>query len=884
MSLDTYQRKRDFAKTPEPAGAVAPTGGRRFVVQRHRATRLHYDFRLEIDGVLVSWAVPKGPTLDPNERRMAVHVEDHPLDYYQFEGVIPKGEYGGGDVIVWDWGTFIPEETDDPGGDLRGGELKFSLAGEKLRGRFTIVRTGGRRRAASDDKDQWLLIKKRDEFAVDNWNAEDHPRSVKTGRTNDEVLAGAAALWNGRAPAAEAEIDLSAAREEPMPEFIEPMKATLADSPFNDDDWVFEVKWDGYRVETVVRDGAVRLWTRRHNDAASYFPDLTAPPDWINARQAIVDGEVVALDADGNPSFSLLQDRTGIRGAPGSARRSGGRPAPAEVAAIPLVYVVFDLLYLDGRSLLDVPLEQRKRLLRSVLRQDGLVRFASDVPRDGEAFYEAARERGLEGMVAKLRTSRYEPGRRSKSWLKIKLRAEQELVVAGWLEGKGSHKDLGSLIVAVHDDGKLRHAGQVGSGIDAKTRRLLLERLRTLERDDSPLDPVPRIKGAHWVEPSLVIRAEFAEWTTDGLLRQAAFKGLELDRDPATVVRERAVSTRRAAASAERSGPAPAGSRAAATATSAAAAGQAGTPQAALAALDALPGEGIWPVGGRELHVTNLDKALWPEDGITKRDVLRYYVTIGPTLLPYLAHRAVNLHRYPDGIGHGHGFWQKDVPAHAPDWVARWTYAGSEGAKDYVVVDQVATLAWLAQEAAIEIHPWTSPTEAPDRPSYALIDIDPGEKTTWDEVLILARLYRTALEHLSVRGWPKVSGQRGIQVWVPIRPIYTFEQTRDWVERLSRTIGRTVPDLVSWEWSKRSRKGLARLDYTQNAINRTLVAPYSLRPAPGAPVSAPITWDDLDDPQLRPNRWTISNIGERLAALGDPFAGVLANEQELPSL
>jgi bifunctional non-homologous end joining protein LigD len=880
MPLDTYQRKRDFAKTPEPVGAVARPGGHRFVVQRHRATRLHYDFRLEIDGVLVSWAVPKGPTLDPAERRMAVHVEDHPLDYYQFEGVIPKGEYGGGDVIVWDWGTFIPEETEDPGNAVRDGELKFSLAGEKLRGRFTIVRTGGRRRAASDDKDQWLLIKKRDEFAVDGWNAEDHLQSVKTGRTNEEVLAGAAVLWNGRAPAAEAEIDLSAAREEPMPEFIEPMKATLADSPFNDDDWVFEVKWDGYRVEAVVRDGAVRLWTRRHNDAAGYFPDLTGAPDWINARRAIVDGEVVALDPDGNPSFSLLQDRTGIRGAPGGARRSGSRPDPADVAAIPLVYQVFDLLYLDGRSLLEVPLEQRKRLLRSVLREGALVRFASDVARDGEAFYEAARERGLEGMVAKLRTSRYEPGRRSKSWLKVKLRAEQELVVAGWLEGKGSHKDLGSLIVGVYDAGKLRHAGQVGSGIDAKMRRLLLDRLRPLAREESPLDPAPRIKGAHWVEPSIVVRAEFAEWTTDGLLRQAAFKGLELDRDPSTVTRERAIAARRAAASAERRAPAAPTRHPANAAPPAVPASS----ESVLAALDALPREGIWHVGGRELHVTNLDKVLWPDAGITKRDLLRYYVGMAPTLLPYLAGRAVNLHRYPDGIGHGHGFWQKDVPAHAPEWIARWTYVGSEGAKDYVIADQVATLGWLAQEAAIEIHPWTSPTGAPGTPSYALIDIDPGEKTTWDEVLTLARLYRTALEHLSVRGWPKVTGQRGIQVWIPIKPIYTFDQTRDWVERLSRAIGQTVPDLVSWEWSKSARKGLARLDYTQNAINRTLVAPYSVRPAPGAPISAPISWNELQDADLRPNRWTILTIAERLSAVGDLFAPVLASEQELPPL
>ncbi len=881
MPLETYWRKRNFGRTPEPAGEVAAAGGHRFVVQRHRATRLHYDFRLEIDGVLVSWAVPKGPTLDPGQRRMAVHVEDHPLDYYQFEGVIPKGEYGGGDVIVWDWGTFLPEETDDPGAAVRNGELKFSLAGEKLHGRFTIVRTGGRRRASSDDKDQWLLIKKRDAFARDGWDAEDHPQSVKTGRTNDEVAAGAAALWDGRAPAAEAEIDLSAARSEPMPEFIEPMKATLADAPFTDDDWLFEVKWDGYRVETVVRDGRVRLWTRRHNDASSYFPDLTGAPNWIKAREAIVDGEVVALDAEGNPSFSLLQDRTGIRGAPGSGRVAReAQPTPEQVAAIPLVYQVFDLLYVDGRSLLGVPLEQRKRLLRSLLQPDGLVQYASHIAADGDAFYEAARRRGLEGMVAKLRSSAYEPGRRSKAWLKIKLRSEQELVVAGWIPGKGTHKDLGSLIVGVHDGDRLRHAGQVGSGINAVTRRSLLDRMRAIERDSSPLDPAPRIRDAHWAEPRIVIRAEFAEWTTDGLLRQAAFKGLELDRDPRTVVRERPVETEEATRNAERAQPPRAGARRA----SAPAADAALDATPALAELDRLGREGLWQVGGRELKLSNLDKPLWPDDGITKRQLIHYYVSVAPALLPYLSGRAVNLHRYPDGVGRGHGFWQKDVPGHAPKWIARWNYTGSEGPKDYVVVDQVGTLAWLAQEAAIEIHPWTSPTDAPQTPSYALIDIDPGDRTSWQEVLVLARLYRTALEHLGVMGLPKVTGQRGIQIWIPIKPIYTFDDTRDWVERLSRAVGQTVPDLISWEWAKRSRGGKARLDFTQNAVNRTLVAPYSVRPAPGAPVSAPIRWEELEDPELRPNRWTMFTIGDRLAEVGDLFAAVLADQQELPKL
>ena len=882
MSLERYRSKRDFSRTPEPAGDAPPSSGHRFVVQRHRATRLHFDFRLQVGGVLVSWAVPRGPTLDPTQRRMAIRTEDHPLDYFDFEGVIPAGQYGGGDVIVWDWGTFTPEETDDPAAALQAGELKFSLEGQKLRGRFTIVQTGRRRGPStpSGDKDGWLLIKKRDAFAVAGWDAQDHPASVKSGRSNEEVAAGAPIAAPSRPPLADAAAALSAAPAQPMPEFIEPMKATLADVPFSDEAWLFEVKWDGYRVEAVVRDGQVRLWTRRHNDASRYFPDLAAAPDWIAANEAIVDGEVVALDERGNPSFSLLQDRSGIRGVAGAARAGAtSQPAIRDVAsaAAPLAYEVFDLLYLDGRSLLGLPLAERKQLLRSVLRPHPVVRYASDIAGEGEAFYEAARQRGLEGMVAKLRDSRYEPGRRSKSWLKFKLRSEQELVVAGWIPGKGSHRDLGSLVVGVYQNGELRHAGQVGSGIDAKTRRSLLQRLMELEQDAPPLKPAPRIKGARWVDPRLVIRAEFAEWTTDNLLRQAAFKGMELDRDPSTVTRERPVASLPAVRSAER-------------ATIAAERGESKRRQsvrataAELAALDAMDRQGTWQIGGQELRLTNLDKVLWPGESITKRDLIRYYVSVAPTLLPYLAGRGVNLHRFPDGIGKGPGFWQKDVPSHAADWIARWEHTGHEGTKDYVVVDQVATLAWLAQEAAIEIHPWTSKTDAPQRPTYALIDIDPGEQTGWGDVLVLARLYRTALQHLGVIGVPKVTGQRGIQIWVPVKPIYAFDATRDWVERLSRAVAQTVPELVSWEWSKRARRGLVRLDYTQNAVNKTLVAPYSVRPAPGAPVSAPIAWDELDDPGLRPNGWSLLSTADRLAQVGDLFAAALALEQELPPL
>src|SRR5258705_4558 len=445
MPLETYKRKRDFGRTPEPAGDPGAAGGTgRFVVQRHRATRLHYDFRLQIGGVLVSWAVPKGPTLDSAIRRMAVHVEDHPIEYFDFEGVIPAKQYGAGDVIVWDWGTWTPEaEMPDPLRAIENGELKFVLDGQKLKGRFTIVRTSRRPGSApttafEDDSEQWLLIKKRDATAVPGWDAEDYPQSVRTGRTNDEVKANRDAIWISEQPAAIAEIDLAGAVERAMPDRIEPMAATLAGNAFNDPDWLFEIKWDGYRVEAVVRDGKAKLWTRSLKDAETYFPNLLSPPTWIDAPEATVVG-------------------------------------------------------------------------------------------DGVAFMAAARANGLEGIVAKLRRSRYEPGRRTPAWLKLKIRPEQELVVGGWTPGEGNARDLGAVAVGVYEDGKLRFSGKVGSGFTASTRKRLLAAMAPLVIEGPPFDPPPPrdyrgrwggdLHGITWIRPELVIRAGIGGWTRDGLGR-----------------------------------------------------------------------------------------------------------------------------------------------------------------------------------------------------------------------------------------------------------------------------------------------------------------------------------------------------------------------------
>ena len=877
MSLDKYHQKRDFDRTPEPSGdtaagtapgAVPPTapGGGRFVVQRHRARNLHYDFRLEIGGVLVSWAIPKGPTLDSAIRRGAFKVEDHPLDYFDFEGTIPSGQYGAGDVIVWDWGRFSPEATTDPARALAGGELKFELFGEKLAGRFTIVRTRGDK----GEREEWLLIKKRDAAAVSGWEIESLPRSVKTGRDNDEVAAGvptglpATVLGSGPGPSA-----YSGARPAPMPDFIEPMKATLADRAFSDPEWLFELKWDGYRVQAHVRDGRVGFFTRRGQNALTYFPELAGEPTWLTAREAIVDGEVVALDAAGEPDFHRLQAwRSAVKSGP--AGRFGAGPDRGILA-----YQVFDLLYLDGYSLLDVALEDRKRILRAVLTETGLVHLPAHIDSDGEDFYAAVAARGLEGMVAKRKRSRYEPGRRSPQWLKIKTRHEQEFIICGWTRRSNSASDLGALLLGVYDeDGALRFAGKVGTGFDSAERAGLLELMEPIARSSSPLAEAVAEKGIAWVQPRLVARVEFAEWPAGGALRAPSYNGLDLDADPVGVIRERVLSGVSMPDRGPEADPAPVVSAATSP-----------TPSAEMAALDALPSNGgKWSFAGRELKLSNLDKPIWPADSIVKRDLIRYYASIAPYLLPYLRNRALTEMRHPDGIDKP-GFWQKQIPSHAPEWITRWCRESSAGKDvEYAVAGEPATLAWLANEAAIDLHPSTFRIDAPDRPTWALIDIDPGAATTWDETLVLARLYRAALDHLGVEGFPKVSGQRGIQVWVPIRPGYTFDQTRDWVGALSRAVGATVPDLVSWEWEKSRRSGLARLDYTQNAWNKTLVAPYAVRPGAGAPVSAPIEWAELDDPDLMPNRWTIRTIFDRLAVVGDLFAPALTLEQDLPAL
>ena len=898
-SLAEYQRKRDFSKTPEPKGAPDPSGGNRFVVQKHWATRLHYDFRLEMDGVLVSWAIPKGPTLNPAEKRLAAHVEDHPVSYYDFEGTIPKGEYGGGTVMIWDWGTFELEES-TPAESLKRGEVKFRLNGVRLRGRYALVRT-------RSDKD-WLLIKKKDEAADPNFNIEKFDTSVKTGRTKEEIEQGKDAVWSSRREEGQGGlINLANAEKGPMPKSLEPMKAQLVEKPFDDERWLFEVKWDGIRLISFIDDGKVRLQTRAGRTVDDEYPQLQAISRLVNARQAILDGEIVALDEEGRPSFQLLQNR--------------GKEEH------PMQYVVFDIVYFDGQRLFKVPLEDRKRLLRDIVRDSGVLKYSDHVLGQGSAFFKAAQQKRLEGIVAKLRDSPYQSGVRSSAWLKIKAVLQQEVVIGGFTAPRFSRKYFGALIVGVYENGKFVYTGQVGGGFDERTLAELYKLMKPLIVKTPPFSGSPPHANEKptWVRPVLIVEVKFAEWTRDGVMRQPVFLGRRDDVDPREVRRElpqekpvtpaarqraRASTTKRkaeptVALKAVRA-PARPSSRSAAPTTTRRASAAADIPQtplskaaarigkrfktdiqgatgAELAALDAIGKEGNWEIGGRTVHLTNLDKLLFPEDRYSKRDLIRYYVQVAPVMIPHYKDRPLSMNPHPDGI-HGKSYWVKDKPDYAPDWIPTFRYQDQKSLKDWILIEEVATLAWLANHAVIDMHPWYSRVDKPEYPDWSVVDLDPAEGATFKDVIAVAKVVKTALDHLKLAALLKTTGQSGLHVYIPIERRYTLDESRGFVAKLAHMIAELMPDKVTEVWEVKRRTGKIRIDYTQNVINKTLAGPYSVRPALRAPVSTPIAWKELDDPRLRPDKWTIQTLGDRLLEVGDLFHDALTVRQRLPAL
>jgi bifunctional non-homologous end joining protein LigD len=957
-ALGEYRRKRDFKQTPEPSGDLVGRAdsersawdllphGHRFCVQKHRATRMHFDFRLEHDGVLLSWAIPRGPTLDPSKKRLAVQTEDHPIDYGEFEGVIPSG-YGAGTVMLWDIGTFewIKESAEDLERSRVRGDVKFRLTGTKISGEFALIHIGERGRqygGSGDGTKNWLMLKKRDTFVVPGFEAIDLDVSVKTGRSLAEIASEGGGdpreMRRARARGASVAPARAVATAEVARAPV-PMLATPIEKPFSREGWIFELKYDGIRAMVSVAGDAVRITGRRGGDETSRYPEAQAIRAGIKARQAVVDGELTVLDIDGRPSFERLQQRINV------GRESDARRIAAEH---PVTFIAFDLLQLEGRDMLSTELRIRKKTLRETIVDSPHILFAEHVERDGTALFEVARTSGVEGIVGKRADSLYRPGLRTPDWVKIKSWRSQSCVIAGYTAGRGQRtSQLGALILAVLVDGRLVHCGQVGTGFDEKTLRDIKERLAPLVVPTCQLDRTPKTsEPATWVKPELVCEVRFSEWTNEGMLRHPAFRTMRPDQTKEDTSREdikpkledaqphKASGNERVPAtqspsdnarspraqqrrSAEKRGAgafvdetisakkSPGGSLGSSVSgvlgdedaspsritdnpKETKGGGDEGPPRrqdpdidSSLEILRTLHGNARWEIAGRRLPLTNLDKVLWPKDGLTKRDMIEYYVRMAPYMIPYLRDRPLSMQVFPDGID-GKSFWRKDKPEHAPKWIDSWTYHG-EKTKTYIVVNEVATLAWVANAGVIDLHPWHSRTDKPNEPDWAVFDLDPFEPATFQDVINIAKLVKAALDHYSMHGVIKTSGQTGLQIYVPVRRGPDYAAVRNWVEEVGRAIDQAAPGRVSWEWAVAKRTGRIRIDYTQNIINKTLAAPYSLRPAPGAPVSTPIAWDELDDPELRPDRWTIATIAERVAERGDLFAPVLHADQDLPA-
>ncbi len=763
VSLSEYRRKRDPKVTPEPFGSAKSGKKPIFVVQRHDASRLHYDFRLERNGALASWAVPKGVPLEPGAKALAVHVEDHPLEYATFHGEIPKGQYGGGTVEIFDNGTYeLLEEKPN-------GQLTFDLHGQKLKGRWSLVPT------RMDGKEQnWLLIKRHD----------DHEESSAVAQT------------------------------------YKPMLATLDTNIPHGEEWAHEVKFDGFRAVAYIRRGECKLVSRSGNDLTGRFPEVAkAIVKAVKSPNAVIDGEITRLDPTGKTSFSELQQGEG-----------------------PLVFYAFDLLELDGESRIELPLTERKHQLRELLdARVKTVAYSVEFD-DGDALFAVAQERGLEGIISKRTSSAYKPGRRTRDWLKIKTENNEEFVVVGYTRGAGRRAGtFGALVLAVNEGTELRYVGNVGTGFSDAEIAKLLKLLKPLHRDTSPfaLDPkMPRVRkgDVQWVDPQLVAQVRFAEWTHDNHLRHPAYLGIREDKEAGEVTREQ-------------------------------------------------PLQDVIREGKRELRLSNLDKPFWPDEGITKGDLLQYYQAVAEVLVPHLMDRPFTMRRYPDGA-YGKAFFQKDAPKHTPEWIPRYRALVSTREKvtakkwvEFPVVDDELALLWMVNMGCIDMNTWYSRIDKPDRPDFVLFDLDPTPEVPWAQTIEVALILKQLLDALALASFPKTSGGKGFHVLVPVDRRSTYADTRRFAEHVAGAIARTHPKLATTEWSKAKRRGVL-IDSNQNGEGKTIASVYSVRPKPGAPVSTPLTWDEVND-KLDPSIYTMPVVLERVRQHGDLYAGVLTTRQSL---
>jgi len=829
-ALSAYRAKRSVEKSPEPAGVVTPRAGPGglFVVHQHAATRLHFDLRLEMGGVLQSWAVPKGPSPNPADKRLAVHVEDHPIEYGDFEGVIPEGNYGAGQVIVWDRGRWTPLE--DPVEGMKKGKLLFDLAGYKLKGKWTLVKL-------KKDPKGWLLIKEKDGY-VRTDGVEYPSESVLSGLTVEELKDGA-----GRVAAVAKKLaKLGAPRRALKARDVSPMLAETRDKPFTKAGWLFEVKLDGYRLIGGRERGEAILLSRNGHDITATFPEIAKPLRALPFDGLIVDGELVVLDDHGHPSFQRLQNRAQLRGAREIRRAAVDRPA---------TYYVFDLMALEGYDLRALPLERRKALLAELLPRVGALRYSEHWEKDGETLYAQVERMGLEGIMAKQADSPYR-SRRSAEWLKIRADRVADLVVVGYSQPKGSRGGFGALHVGGYQDGKLIYAGRVGTGFSEQQLQDVATALQQSERPTAAAEgPLPKGAQHHWVEPELVVEVRYKEWTSDHLLRQPVFLRFRDDKDPRDCeLPESSEGT-----------------------------GEEGRGKGASEADAPVPPSPV-PVP-HDVVFSNVGKVFWPAEKYTKGDLIEYYRAISPWLLEYLRNRPVVLTRFPDGID-GKSFFQKDAPAFTPEWL-RTERMWSEDAKrdiDYFVCDDQASLLYLANLASIPLHVWASRVGTLEQPDWCVLDLDP-KGAPFSDVVAVAKATRKLCEAIGLPSYIKTSGSTGLHVMLPLGGQLTYEQSRTMAGLLARVIVAQLPEIATVTRQVAKRGGRVYLDYVQNGHGRLIVAPFSVRPLPGAPVSMPLKWSEVND-KLDLRAFTIKTAPARMKKLkDDPLLPVLEEKPDL---
>ena len=837
--LEDYRRKRDPVRTPEPFGAgdsppsgrAIPAAGPGFVVQKHWARNMHFDLRLELEGVLKSWAVPKGPSTRVEEKRLAVHVEDHPLEYGNFEGVIPSGNYGAGSVIVWDRGWFRSFKPEDPLEQYARGKMELELFGFKLRGRWTLVRMGKKEK-------EWLLLKKADGSATEYEAIDRYPESVISGLTVEEMrdVPGTVAAVRDRVRSLNAPSGNASARKVPL------TLATLATHPPSGPEWCFEIKYDGVRVLAWRKDDEVQLTGRSGEDITGRYPEIADALRALAIPRFLLDGEIVAEDEGGRPSFQRLQARMGL---------TRPRDIEAARARVPVRGMFFDCLNLEGHDLRKLPLVQRKELLARVLPPLGTVQRCDHVLEHGEAFFAAASEMGLEGIVAKRLMSPYS-GRRSADWIKVKCDRRDVFVIGGYTEPQGSRARFGALHVGRYEGTRLVYVTKVGTGFDTAGLEKIAQALEPLRRATSPFEVgSPSGRGNHWVEPRLVCEIRFTEWTDDGGLRHPTFIGLRPDKKPEDCRPEERLRLTE--------GPMEDGDHA---------------PRAEKPAREATGVRRPSPSAAtREVRLTNLKKVFWPE-GYTKGDLIGYYESVAPLLLPYLRDRPVVLTRYPDGIT-GKSFFQKDAPVFVPDWVPTVTVHSDDTERDirYFVIDDLESLRYVVNLATIPLHVWSARVGSLEKPDWLVLDLDPKE-APFAHVVQVARALKTILDDLTLPSYIKTSGATGLHVLIPMGRRYTHEETRTFARLLAMLTVDAVPEISTVARAIKGRGGKVYVDFGQNGRGNTIVAPYSVRPLPGAPASCPLRWDEVTA-RLDPARFTIKTLPKRFESMADPIVEVL---------